>query len=170
MKKETKEMPKLENAAAENAINPETVTHPAEVEAHNLRNALADERIKTDALARRCIRLAEALDAAILAEDNRVESNMFAIINGNCDNHRALATAENNRREKRKKEMAALDKACKRNAVDLTLAATIAIAAMILGLTGLVHIAIAALFSIAGLIFFGWSLNDCVYLLGRCSK
>lgn len=172
MKKTGKEMPTFERETVTAEEMPKTTAdrHPAEIENERLRRELAEERIKTEALSRRCIRLGEALDAAILAEDNRVESNMFAIINENCDNRMVVAAAENTRREKKKKELAALNKACKQNAVDLALAATIVLSATILGFSGLLHFALAALFAVVGLICLGWSLNNCVYLLGRCGK
>lgn len=168
MKKETKEMPKLETPTAENAINPETVTHPAEVEAHNLRNALADERVKTDALARRCVELGQALDYAILAEENRSEKSMFDHINGNCYHLKAVNAAGKRQAARNKKMVAAYKKACKKNAAAMCVSVVAAFAALLFGLTGLIHTVFAAILVGIALIAFGWTLNNCVYLLGRC--
>ena len=142
--------------------------HPAEIEAERLRAELADERAKTDALARRCIRLGEALDAALKVEDDRTESDMFSIINGNHEHRKAVAAAEKRRRAAEKKEIAALERSCKRNAVFLTASAVFGFTAAILGFAGLIHAAIASVLGCAFAIAFGWALNDCVYLLGRC--
>lgn len=170
MKKENKEMPKLAATAEATDINPSTTPHPAEIEADNLRNALVDERIKTDVLARRCIRLSEALDAAILAEDNRVEKSMFDHINDNHD-HREELIAANKRRLVHEQKMAkAYRKACRKNALALSISAVAVFAALLLGFTGFLHAVLAAILAGIGLTAFGWALNDCVYLLGRCDK
>ena len=158
MNQETKGMKPLENP------------HPAEIEAERLRAELADERLKTDALSRRCIRLGEALSAAIQAEEDRTERDMFDIINGNCCHRKAVAAAEKRRRLAERKAVAAIERACRRNAVLLTVSAVLGFTAGLLGFAGLIP-AVAAV--VGGCVFalaFGWALNDCVYLLGRCGK
>lgn len=169
MKKETKEMPKLE-AAAENETAPVSAPHPAEIEAANLRNALADERIKTDALARRCVELGQALDGAILAEENRAEKSMFDHINGNCYHRKAVTVAGRRQAARSKKIAAAYRKACKKNATALCVSVVAGFAALLFGLTGLIHTVFAAILVGIALIAFGWALNDCAYLLGRCKQ
>ena len=166
MKKENKEMPALEQTA--NAK--ETPRHPAEIEANRLRIELNNERIKTDALSRRCIRLGEALDAALLAEDKRFEKEMFAHINGNCYHREAMSVAAKRRRAQERKMAKAFDKACAKNAVSLCASVVVGFIAIILGFVGFIHAAVAAIITGGALIFFGWALNDCAYLLGRCDK
>lgn len=158
MNQETKGMKPLENP------------HPAEIEAERLRAELADERLKTDALARRCIRLSDALEAALKDEEDRTERDMFAIINGNYEHRKAVAAAEKRRRAAEAKTAAALAKACRRNAFVLTASAVLGLTAAILGFAGLIPATAAAIGGCIFAIAFGWALNDCVYLLGRCSK
>ena len=55
----------------------------SENELKRLRAELADERIKTEALSHRCIRLGEALDAALLAENNRTDKHHTTKVNQN---------------------------------------------------------------------------------------
>ena len=143
-------------------------TSTQETETENLRKALADERIKTEALSRRCIRLGDALEAAIRAEDNRIENNMFATINGNCDRRKALLAERKRRIAHDKNAAAAYEKACKKNALALCASAVIGFSAVIFGFAGFIHTALAATIAGVALMAFGWSLNTCVYLLGRC--
>lgn len=170
MKKETKVMPKLEPIAENTEIKQETAINPVSDETDNLRNALAEERFKTEVLARRCIRLGEALDAAILAEDNRVEKSMFDHINNNCYHREELIAANKRRIALEHKLAKAYRKACRKNAVALTFSAVAVFAALLLGFTGFIHSVFAAILAAIGLMAFGWALNDCVYLLGRCEK
>lgn len=144
--------------------------HPAEIEAARLRIELNNERIKTDALSRRCIRLGEALDAALLAEDKRTEKDMFDHINGNCYHRKAMRIATKRRRLQEQKMAEAFEDACTKNAITLCVAAVSCIASIILGFAGFIHSALAAIIAAGSLLVFGWALNDCVYLLGRCDK
>lgn len=170
MKKETKEMPKQEPITENTEINQEPAINPSEAEAINLRNALAEERFKTEVLARRCVRLGEALDAAILAEDNRVEKSMFDHINSNCYQREELIAASKRRLVHEQKMAKAYRKACRKNAVALTFSTVAVFAALLLGFTGFIHAVFATILAGIGLTTFGWALNDCVYLLGRCEK
>lgn len=158
MNNETKGMKPLDNR------------HPAEIEADRLRLELADERTKTNALSRRCIQLDEALDAALKEVEDRTERDMFAIINGNCDRRKVIAAKEKRRRAAEDKAIAALERACKRNAVFLTVSAVVGFTAAIFGFAGLIHAVTASVTGCISAIAFGWALNDCVYLLGRCGK
>lgn len=143
---------------------------PEELEIERLRKELGDERVKVAALSRRCIRLGEALDAAILAEENRTENDMFNIINGN-NLHRKALKAEWKRRCVHDKKVAAdREKACKKNAFALCASAVIGFGALIFGYAGFIHGALAATIAGASAVAFGWALNTCVYLLGRCEK
>ena len=170
MKKETKEMPKQEPITENTEINKENAIHQAEVETMNLRNALAEERLKTEVLARRCVRLGEALDAAILAEDNRVEKSMFDHINSNCYQREEMNAANKRRIAHELKMAKAYRKACRKNATALTFSTVAVFAALLLGFTGFIHAVFATILAGIGLTAFGWVLNDCVYLLGRCDK
>ena len=171
MKKTSNDMPKLENETVTPDMEAtQAAPHPAEIEADRLRIELSNERIKVEALSRRCIRLGEALDAAILAEDNRVEKDMFNHINGNC-HHRKAMIAENKRRKAHERKMAeAFEDACTKNAIALCASALVAFGAIILGYAGFIHTAVAAIIAGGAAIAFGWALNDCAYLLGRCAK
>ena len=140
---------------------PQANPHPAEVENAKLRLELADERIKTDALARRCIRLGEALDAALKAEGDRAEIDMFAIVNSYCDRRKASAIAEN--RINIRKQKAA--DACKRNSVAVVLASMIAIVSVILSITGIIDPVLSTAIVGICLIAFGWTMSACIHLL-----
>lgn len=166
MKKDIKKNPAAENTEAAAP----TVRHPAEIEAERLRLELTEERVKSDALSRRCIRMGEALDAAILAEDSRAEKEMFDHINGNCYHRKAMNVAGVRRRANEKKKAEAFKKACAKNAVSLCISFVVFCAAIILGYAGFIHTAIATIFAGGSLLSFGWSLNNCAYLLGRCEK
>lgn len=166
MEKTNNGMPPLNNDATEKQAPP----HPAVIEAERLRKELIDERIKTEALSRRCIRLGEALDAAILAEEERAEKKMFDHINGNCYHRKAVAVASKRRKAHDKKMIEAFEDACTKNAVALCTSAVIGVGAIILGFAGFIHVALAAIIAGGASMAFGWALNDCVYLLGRCSK
>lgn len=170
MKKANNEIPKQETNEAMQEAEAVAAPHPAEVEAANLRMALADERVKTEALARRCIRLGDALDAAIMAEDNRIEQSMFAHINGNHCHREELIAAAKRRMVHEQKMAKAHRKACRKNAVALSISAVAVFAALLLGFTGFIHTVFAAILAGAGLMAFGWALNTCVYLFGRCDK
>ena len=142
----------------------------SENELKRLRAELADERIKTEALSHRCIRLGEALDAALLAENNRTEKDLFDHINGNCYHRKAMAVA-NQRRQVRERKMAeAFENACTKNAISLCASFVVCLVAIILGFVGFIHTAVAAILAGCALMAFGWALNDCAYLLGRCGK
>lgn len=181
MKKAAKEFTTNTNPEAipeENSVANDA-PHPAEIEADSLRLELADEKVKTDALARRCIRLGEALEAALRADENRVERDMFDHINGNSFRREAMDTAEECRRrysmdkqyrrlEREKKAAEANKKALKKSAVWLALSVTGGFAAVALGVAGYVHTTLATAATGIALVAFGWCLNNCVSLLGRC--
>lgn len=150
--------------------NADTARHPAEIEADRLRAELCEERIKTEALSRRCIKLSGALDAAILAEENRAEKSMFDHINGNCYHRKAIVVAGKHRSAYERKMAKVYRKACKRNAFALCASAVATFAAILFGFTGIIHTVFAAILTGCALMAFGWALNDCVYLLGRCKK
>lgn len=150
---------------------------PEELEIERLRKELGDERVKVDALSRRCIRLGEDLDAAVRADENRTEKDMFDTINGNCyrktaleENRKALVAANKRRIANDKKAAAAYEKACRKNAFALGASAVIGFGALIFGYAGFIHGALAATIAGASAVAFGWALNTCVYLLGRCEK
>ena len=166
MEKTNNGMPNLEHDANAKVAPP----HPAVVEADRLRAELADERAKTEALSRRCIRLGDALDAAILAEDNRTEKSMFDRINGNCYHRKAMVAAYQHRKAREQKMAEAFENACTMNAISLCASFVVCLVAIILGFVGFIHTAIAAILAGCALMAFGWALNDCFYLLGRCGK
>lgn len=154
-------------------LKPEFSQAEAELIAMNLarkelEKKLAEEKIKTDALSRRCIALGKALEEYQDREHNREDAAIIDFVNGRCANNTALK--ETNRRYQfhAKKEAEAYERACTRNAYSLGLSAVIGFGAILFGFTGFIHAALAAI--IAGISFmaFGWALNDCVYLLGRC--
>ncbi len=142
----------------------------ADIELERIRIELADEKSKTDALSRRCIRLSEALDAAILAEDNRQEKDMFNHINGNCYHRKAMIAAGKRRMTQERRMAEAFENACTKNAISLCASFVVCLVAIILGFVGFIHTAVAALVAGGALMAFGWALNDCFYLLGRCDK
>lgn len=158
------------STVAMDATGAEATRHPAEIEADRLRNELCEERIKVNVLSRRCIRLGEALDAAIQAEDDRIEKGVFDIINSNSANREALLVEGKRRIASQKKAVAEYEKACKRNAISLACSTVIAFGAIIFGFAGLVHAALAATIAGIAITAFGWALNDCVYLLRRCKQ
>ena len=147
-----------------------TTPTPAEIENKRLRAELVEERTKTEALSRRCIRLGEALDAAILAEENRTEKSMFDHINGNCYHREALLVSAKRREVQERRMAEAFENACTKNALSLCASFVVCLVAIILGFVGFIHTAIAAILAGCALMAFGWALNDCFYLLGRCGK
>jgi len=157
MKKETEKMAPAEG-------NPTEV----EKELEALRQDLACERIKTAALARRCILLAKDLGAAQTEVNKYADGEVIDLVNGKYYHLQALMAAKKLRRVQEEKAVAAYEKACKRNAIGLGFAAVIGFIAMLLGFTGFIHFVVAAIISGASMLAFGWLLNDCVYLLGRC--
>jgi hypothetical protein len=181
MKKAAKEFTATTNPEAipeENSVANDA-PHPAELEANALRIELAEERYKTEALSRRCIRQGEALEALLRADDNRVEQNMFDHINGNSFQREAMDMADERRRrhfvdkqcrrlEREKKAAEANKKALKKSAVWLALSVTGGVAAVALGVAGYVHTTLATAAAGIALVAFGWCLNNCVSLLGRC--
>lgn len=166
MKETSKDMPALNMDATANMAPP----HPAVFEAERLHRELAEERTKTEALSRRCIRLGQALDAALEAEENRTERDMFDIINCNYERRKAAAAAEKRRRVAKRKAVAGIKKACRRNAVALTVSAVLGFTAALLGFAGFIPAIVATVIGGIFALAFGWALNDCVYLLGRCGK
>lgn len=177
MKKETEGKKPLENHPEAAPI--ENTPHPAEIAADKLRIELAEERYKTEALSRRCIRLGEALDAAIRAENDRYEQDMFGFVNDNCFQREAMVANEERRRqnsmdklsrrlEREKKAAEANKKALKKSALCLALSFAAGFATVALGFAGYVHTGLAAAAVGVALVAFGWFLNNCVSLLGRC--
>lgn len=132
--------------------------HPAEIENAKLRLELADERTKTEALARHCIKLGEALEAAI---EDRTESDMFAIINGNCDRRKAAAIARKRRNIRRRKA----SDACMRNSFAMVLVAMIALVAVVFCTTGIINPTLGIVIVGSCLIAFGWTSSACIHLL-----
>lgn len=141
---------------------------PQENEIAELRKALTEEQIKTEALSRRCIRLGEALDAALRAEDNRIEKEMIDVVNENSAYRKAAAIAEKRRRIRDKKAIAAYEKACTRNAISLGLSMVICFCAAMFGFADIINPGLGAAIACVSFIAFGWSLNTCVHLIGRC--
>jgi hypothetical protein len=135
--------------------------HPAEIENAKLRLELADERTKTEALARHCIKLGEAFEAAIEAEDDRAESDMFAIINSNCDRRKAAAIARKRRDIRRRKA----SDACMRNSFAMVLASMIALVAVVFCTTGIINPTLGTVIVGSCLIAFGWTSSACIHLL-----
>ena len=166
MKRPMSEIPAEEKDSTAKTTTPT----PAEIENKRLRQELADERSKTEALSRRCIRLGEALDAAILAEENRTEKSMFDHINGNCYHREALQVAARHRKVQERRMAKAFENACTKNALSLCASFVVSLVAIILGFVGFIHAAVAAIVACGALMAFGWALNDCFYLLGRCGK
>jgi hypothetical protein len=165
--------------------NPEITTpekdapRPVEAEADSLRIELAEERFKTEALSRRCIRLGEALEAAIRAENDRYEQDMFGFVNDNCFQREAMVANEERRRqnsmdklsrrmEREKKAAEAAKKALKKSAAWLAVSFAGGFSAVLLGFGGYVHATLATAAAGVALVAFGWCLNTCVSLLGRC--
>ena len=142
--------------------------HPAEIEADRIRIQLHNERIKTDALSRRCIQLGAELDAYILANESRTEKDMFDTINGNCYHRRALKLDTRRNRAYEKRMAKAYEDACTKNALTLFVSLVGVLGSVIFGVAGLLNGAFAAAIAGVALIAFGWALNDCVYLLRRC--
>ena len=95
---------------------------------------------------------------------------MFAIINSNCDRRKVVAEKEKRRRAAEKKIAAAIEVACKRNAMFLMVSAVLGFTSAILGFAGLIPAVASAILGCVFAIAFGWGLNDCAYLLGRCGK
>lgn len=145
-----------------------TNPHPAEIEAENLRKALSEEQIKTEALSRRCIRLGEDLDAALRGENDRIEKEMFDIVNEHSEKRKADEIAMKRRIAREKKAAEAYERACKRNIVALALSTVICFLSAMFGFTGIINPALGAVIACISFIAFGWSLNTCVALIGRC--
>ena len=149
-------------------MKPQEPRNPEAMELDRLRIELHNEKIKTVALSRRCIRLGEALDAAISAEDNRVEANLFGIINKNAVHKEAAAIARKRSRAREKNAAVRYEKACKQNAILIGASAAVGFGAVLFGFAGFIHTVLASTIAGASLIAFGWALNTCVNLLGRC--
>ena len=141
---------------------------PAEIENECLRKALAEEQIKTEALSRRCIRLGTALDAVLRAEDNRIEKEIIDLVNEHSDQRKAEEIARKRRMANARKAARAYKKACTRNSVALGLSMVICFLSAMLGFAGIINPAIGAVIACISFIAFGWSLNTCVTLIGRC--
>lgn len=141
--------------------------HPAEAEVARLRAELGDERIKTDALSRHCIRLGEALDAAGLAEEARTEADIFAAVNHNSDRRTADAIAKRRKAIRKRKAEIAYELACSRNLFFMGVNILVALTAFILNIAGIITPGWWAAISAICLIAFGWSLNTCLRLLRR---
>jgi hypothetical protein len=142
----------------------------AENELEALRKELAEERFKTDALSRRCILLGKALEQAQTEANKYADAEAMALVNGRHYHLQALEAAQKRRRAREEKAIAAYEKACNRNAILLCITAIIGFTSLILGFTGFIHPVFSALMEGVSLLAFGWLLNDCVYLLGRCDK
>jgi hypothetical protein len=134
---------------------------PEQTEIANLRNALAEEQIKTEALSRRCIRLGDALEAAIRAEDIRAEKAMFDAVNENSDKRKAAAIARKHRSIRRRKA----SDACMRNSFAMALASMIAFVAVIFSTAGIINPTLGIAIVGFCLIAFGWTLSACIHLL-----
>lgn len=168
--KKTAEMTAAENTTATQETTANAAPHPAEVEAAQLRVALADERIKTEALSRRCIRLGEALDEALLAEDIQIEADMLNVVNRHNRRYEAMRVANIRRKAQAKKAAMAYAKACKRNALSMSIAFAASFTAIALGIVGFIPHVAAAIVAGISLVAFGWTLSDFAYLLRRCGK
>ena len=166
MKKKTAEaMPTEQNTSEAKEIHT-----PAEMEADKLRIELNNERIKVNALSRRCIQLSAEHDAAIIAENNRIEQDMFDHINGNCYHKKAVTIASKRRNARHKKMAEFYSKALKKNAACLCGEVLITLVAILFGFASIIHSILAVILVVVSLIAFGWSLNNCVYLIGRCEQ
>lgn len=143
---------------------------PAEIELESLKRELADEKLKTSVLSKRCILLGKALEAFQAAENDRNDAEVISLVNGTYYRREALKDAEKHRKAKEKKAIKAYERACKRNAIALAASVVIGFSAMLFGFVGFINSALAAVFAGVAMTAFGWSLNDCVYLLGRCEK
>lgn len=166
MKKENK-TPKATKAPEKKPQEPSKELTPEEIMIEQLRQELADERIKTGALSRRCIQLGMEVDRMTGAEEKRAENSMFDIINRNSRRKEAQRMAEVCRRSQERKAAANYEKACKRNAYTLAASALIGFTALLFGIVGIIHSVLAAIVIGFSLVSFGWNLNTCVYLLGR---
>lgn len=141
---------------------------PAEIELEKIKQELAEEKIKTATLSKRCILLGKALETLQATENDRNDAEVISLVNGTYYRREALKDAEKRRRVQEKKDAEAYEKACKRNAIALAVPAVIGFSAMLFGFVGFIHTALAALITGVSLLAFGYALNDCVYLLGRC--
>ncbi len=161
MKKETEHnTPNNTTQETQATANP----HPAEVAAEILRKALADERKKTEVLSHHCVRLSTELETLMAAENERADAEAIALANSSFRRRKA----ERRRRAREKKAIDAYKKACTRNAISLSLATAICFFSAMLGFEGIIHPALAAPIACVSFIAFGWSLNTCINLIGRC--
>lgn len=158
MKKETEGMKPLE------------ARHPAEIEAEQLRAELAEERIKTDALSRHCIKLRRALDDARTDLNRIADAGVIGIVNGRQERLQAEKDNEKRRKIREEKALAEFDKACRRNAVSLIVNASIGFAAFILGCVDFIPTLASCIVTGISLFVFGWLMNNCIRLFGRCAK
>lgn len=165
--KKTEEMTTMQNPTAQSTAKIAD-PHPAVVEAENLRKALSEEQIKTEALSRRCIKLGVALDAALRVENDRIEKEMIGMVNEHSEKRKVEEVARKRRIAREKKEAEAYKKACTRNAVALGLSVVICFLSAMFGFAGIINPAIGAVIACISFIAFGWSLNTCVALIGRC--
>ena len=141
--------------------------HPAEIENARLRLELEEERTKTDALSRHCIRLGKALDAAIEAKENRLEQDMFAAVNENSEKRNAAAIAKKRSMIRKKKEAAAYEAACMRNTSTMAMSAVVGFFSYICIVAGILNIVWGSVIIAICVLTLGWSLNTCIRLLRR---
>lgn len=165
--KKTEGMKPLERTTTHETQSSAT-PHPAEVEAENLRKALSEEQIKTEALSRRCIKLGVALDAALRVENDRIEKEMIGMVNEHSDKRKAEEIARKRRIAYEKKAAEAYKKACTRNTIALGLSTLLCFLSVMFGFAGIINPAIGAVTACISFIAFGWSLNTCITLIGRC--
>ena len=166
MKKITTNAPTTENSSAV-ATAPK---HHAEIENARLRLELADERTKSDALARRCIQLGVDLDAELLEKDNRFEKDMFATVNKNSAKRKAEAIEKKRRLIRRRKDAAAYEAACMRNTSTMGMSAVIGFFSYICIAAGILPMKWGVVIIALCILTLGWSLNTCIRLMRRLEE
>ena len=151
MKKETKTAEKTQAAAAT-------------VELEALHIQLAEERFKNEALSRQVVRLGQALDAAVRADDERIEGDMICIVNAN--------NAKRSANERKAAEIDAKNKAiCKSfmrharvNAATIGLSVTAATFSIVAGHYGVISPVVSTALSFVTLPIVGWAIHECALL------
>ena len=165
-------MKKITNAPTpdSNSTVANSPKHPAEIENARLRLELAEERTKTEALARRVIQLGIDLDAANKAEDDRNERDIFATVNKNSAKRKAAAVAKKRRLIRRQKEAAAYEAACVRNSSTMVMSALVGFFSYICIAAGILTPAWGTAIIALCILTLGWSLNTCIQLLRRLEE
>lgn len=150
---------------------PATEQDPAvNKEVFNLRRSLTEEQKKVEILTRHCADLSKKLAAAEGVIDNRTEGDMFKVVNGNSSRVAAVKILAVRNHRKAKEERQALEKAARKNSIQLACFVLCGCLSLFSGAFNWVHPIVSGFLFCTSLVGLGWALNDCTYIFSRCSK